>query len=237
MARINPRKAFLAPFAIMLVAGCASFNKFFDDVGTPDSPETTGLFVVGVEFTDFLEKFDLFDSLVGLDEHIEFQSLTLKNEFGETEKSYKKEGKFVFDTLTSGRYTMIQVDASYSVDPKMREKVYGCGSDDQDCPKTIEFEYPIPYLSLEDLTFEILPGDIVYLGAFDIWENDKPPFEWRNKEPGGGKKDFHRHEEISYQVTRRENEEIEALSKVLEKEKNTPWGPLIRKRLGELEGT
>lgn len=226
------------------MTGCAMFSNLFKKDLLEGDPEITGMAVASCDIIANFQDRGVIGTVLGIDDNGSATGGAVTGVDGIELEGIAKNNVVVFTNLQLGTYELKLMRGTRWLNDDAVKKIYDCPSDweietnfEVNCPDGVEFEFQLTSRWREELTFNVMPGEVVFLGHLVFDEPHDPPYgKIRNNTSGTHKVDFHQcHPNDKCRIEREPQREINTLEQVSSSFRDNYWTKTIQDRLTVLK--
>ena len=226
------------------MTGCAAISSRFKKDLLEGDPEITGMAVASCEIIANFQDRGFFGTILGIDDKGSASGGAIIGVDGIELEGIAKNNVVVFSNLQPGTYKLVLMRGTRWLSDDAVKKIYDCPSDwdiennfESNCPDGVEFEFQLPSPLLEELTFNVMSGEVTFIGNLVFDEPRDPPYRnIRSNTSETHMVDFHRCKpNDKFRIERDPRKEINTLERVSSSFGDNYWTNTIKGRLTALK--
>lgn len=229
---------------LLTLTGCATIQEYLKTDPLEGNPDKTGLMLATCRIIANFQDRSIWGTAFGVDQNGTATGGAITGVDNIELEGRAKNEVVAFPNLAPGTYKLVLMRGVRGISAESVKKIYNCPSDwdtehniPTKCPDGVEFEFHLPPPVQEQLTFEVVAGEVVFVGNLVFDEPHDPPYHnLQTSTSGNTIHDFHECvPNEKFQIERDPQTELDSLKKVVSGFKENSWTAKIRERIAVLE--
>jgi len=226
------------------MTGCATISRLFEKDLLEGDPKITGIAVASCDIIANFQDRGVVGTVLGIDDNGSATGGAVTGVDGIELEGIARDNVVVFSNLQPGTYKLVLMRGTRWLTDDAVKKIYDCPSDwdvehdfESNCPDGVEFEFKLPSYLLEELTFNVMSGEVAFIGNLVFDEPHDPPYRnIRNDRSESHLVDFHQCEpNDKFRIERDPQNEITTLERISSSFGDNYWTDTIKDRLTVLK--